>query len=93
MRRCALRAIVRLRGTKYIVDCIFLPQTALVLSLAYSGVIDDSAPSGLLVAKSKTFVAAGWGHPPASLDWRDTMPQLCSTVHIVAKDKESATLR
>jgi hypothetical protein len=32
MRRCALRAIVRLRGTKYIVDCIFLPQTALAIA-------------------------------------------------------------
>ena len=37
MRRCALRAIVRLRGTECRVDCIFLPRTALAIARLVRG--------------------------------------------------------
>ena len=37
MRRCALHAIVRLRGTECMVDCIFLPRTALAIARLVRG--------------------------------------------------------
>ena len=60
MRRCALRAIVRLRGTECIAVCILLPRTALAIARlvrGYWGFSPVGAGSGMeknTIAKSQS---------------------------------------
>ena len=60
MRRCALRAIVRLRGTECMVDCIFLPRTALAIARLVRGYWRFS-PAGAVSSREKnTLAKATW---------------------------------